>query len=309
MSNKLNLLVHINAYDSTNSSNSPTLNAVKWDRNYQGIDVNNARSMSFSLNSLDSQILHNGVVALTADNTTSYDLSLSPLGSYVLSYNSGTLPGFRTKRAISTDATTTFVITRSANVITYIYNAGTIPSFASVVIGDLVKIDAPFNVGNRGYYTIISKTSTSVSVVNYAGAEETVLLGLDFAQNFKIFSNGPLLSGHSIEITTGFSPVTLGSYIVEIVEDDRIFFSAQNLPLETGKIANVAAYSANKKMIYIESSEPITAFINGNPVKINPIKIGVGLVPGMLLLNGPVYSLSVVNNGVNASNIFYTSVE
>jgi hypothetical protein len=305
MTQKLNILLNLTAYSDATYSNS----SFKTNKSYVGIDCSNAKSDSFQLNPLETKVIHNGIVSLLADNTTTFDLSIAPSGQYVLSYNSGTNPVFRTKRALSADATTSFIVSRNANVTTYTYSVGTAPSFTSVAIGDTLKIDAPFNIGNRGYYVVIAKTSTSVSVVNYSGAPETVVLGSGFAQNFKIYSSGPLYVGNTVNIKTGFSLVTLGSYVAEIIEDDRIYFSAQNLPLETNIQANIDAYSASKTMIYLETSEEITATINGVDVKIKPVVLGSSLVPGVFLLNGQVYSLSVSNNGVAVASVFSSSVE
>lgn len=309
MTQKLNITLNIKAYSDSSASSSPSFSNFNWNKQIQGSECSNAKSESIKLNSLESKSLHNGVVALSADNTTTYDISLAPTGQYMLSFNSGTPPVFRTKRVLSTDATTTFVVSRNANVLTYSHSAGTAPSFSSTIVGDILKIDAPFNVNNRGYFQVIAKSTTSVSVVNYSGAPETVLLNTGFDQNFKAYSAGPLIEGQTFNISSGFSSVTLGSYVSEIVEDDRIFFSAKDLPLESDIQSTITAYSSCKTTIYIESSEKITLTINGNDITVKPTLVGCNLSPGVFLLNGEIYSLSIANNGIIASEIFYASVE
>lgn len=309
MSQKLNLNLNIQAYSDQSASTNSSLTNFRWNRSFMGSDCSNAKSESFQLNPLETKTLHNGLVTLTADNTTSFDLSLSQSGQYVLSYNSGTLPGFRTKRAIGSDATTSFIVSRNANVMTFTYSTGTIPSFASVTIGDVLKLDTPFNVANRGYYNVIAKSSTSVSIINYSGAEEVVVLGSSFNQNFKIFSSGPLSAGQTFKIENGFSLVTIGIYVAEIVEDDRIFFTSVDLPLETNILASVSAYSSCKSFIYIECNENAIVSVNGQNISLKPILVGCDLKPGIFMLNSDIYSLSVSNAGIVNNEVFYCSVE
>jgi hypothetical protein len=309
MTQKLNLNLNIQAYSDSSPSTSSSLTNFKWNRAYVGSDCNNAKSESFLLNPFETKTLHNGVVALAADNTTTFDLYLDILGQYVLSYNSGTKPAFKLNRNIGVDATSVFIVSKNANVLTYTYSSGTSPVFTSVSVGDTLKVGTPFNVNNRGYYQVIAKSVTSVSVINYSGAPETATLDASFAQSFKIYSSGPLHEGQTLNILTGFSLTTLGSYVCEIIEDDRVFFSAKDLPLETNIQSNISAYSSSKKMIYLESDENLVVTANGSDIEIKPILVGVNLVPGVLLLNSSINSLTITNNGIKACNVFYASVE
>jgi hypothetical protein len=308
---KFNILLHLNAYEDASATNLPTLNAFKWHRDFQGFEVAEPKSQAMTLNSLESQVLHDSTVTLLADNTTSYNLALTTSGIYELKHNSGTAPAFRTKRAIGGDATTEITITRNASILTFTVSAGTAPSFTSVQIGDEMKIDAPFNASNKGRgFKVIAKTSNSVSIVNDLGVAEVAVLGADFAQNFKIYSSSPVVSGQTVELKTGFSLVTLGSYDIAYVEDDRIAFDALDLPIESNVIASISVYSNNKKMIYIESNQLLTITINDTAsFDVKPQVLSNKVVPGMFLLNSIVYKLEISNKSINQAKVYYASVE
>ena len=309
MTQKLNIILNLKAYSNSNQFNSPSQNIFNINKSIQGSDCNNSRSEVIQLNPSETKTLHNGIITLSSNITTTYDLSLDLLGNYILSHNSGTAPAFKTKRSLGSDATTEITVSRNANVVTFTNTAGTALSTSSIVIGDTIRVGTPFNVSNQGYFQVLAKTSTSISVVNYSGVGEAVTLGSNFSQNFKVYSSGPLTEGKTFNIKTGFSLVTQGSYIAETVEDDRIIFSSLNLPLETNVQATIEAYSSTKTMIYLESDEEVTATVNGNDIKIKPIKTGCNISPGVLLLSSEVNSLSITNNGINIANVTCISVE
>jgi hypothetical protein len=116
----LNFLVFLNSYSDINSSNNPSLNNFKWDREINGLSVQNPQSLAFSLAPGETRTMFNGTRTLLQDNTTAYSLSSVALTSntYQLSAVSGTLPNFRTPRATGADATTQLTATQNGPLIT-----------------------------------------------------------------------------------------------------------------------------------------------------------------------------------------------
>ena len=72
----MNLLVHINAYDDETSTNSPTRNNVKWNREMNGIDISEPESRSLKLGAGQSLSLFSGTISTSDDATTTWDIAL-----------------------------------------------------------------------------------------------------------------------------------------------------------------------------------------------------------------------------------------
>jgi len=317
----LKTLIFLQGYEgspsSSCSSNSPSKNFFKWTRENQS-SISQALSETFQIAPGTSQTLFSGTVSLTQDGTTQYSLALAPFQSstYQLTNTGGLAPQFRTYRDIGLDATTQVMTSINGPILTYTFTGGTLPSLTSVQPGDNVLIGSDFNILNQGatgIWQIISKTSNSFSVVNPTGyVEGPITLGSGFANQIRIFSADGVQIGDTLVISSGFSPVSWGSYQITLVTDYYLQFSfTGSLPSETGINTEVAVYSVAKTMVYMESDQNLTLTLNGGSPgpTIVPIVSNGSVFPGMFLLNGSVYSLSVTNNSINVANVTLLSAE
>jgi hypothetical protein len=201
--------------------------------------------------------------------------------------------------------------------LTYTFTGGTLPNLSSVQPGDDVLIGTVFNQLNQGVWQVISKTTTSISVVNQSGyVQGPITLGSSYATQLRIFSSGNVQVGDTLVISSGFSPVTLGSYIVTQVTDNYIQFSyTGSLPTEGPITTEVGVYSVAKSTIYLETDQNLELLINGalsGPVvtpMVSPTTKTNIVFPGLFLLNSTVWSLSVTNNSITPANVTLLSAE
>jgi hypothetical protein len=142
--------------------------------------------------------------------------------------------------------------------------------------------------------------------------EGPITLGSSFANQVRIFSSAGVQIGDTLVISSGFSPVSWNSYVITLVTDSYLQFSyAGSLPTETGIVTEVAVYSTAKSMIYMESDQSLTVLINDSvtgPIILPTVTVGQ-IFPGLFLLNGNVYSLSVTNNSLNTATVTLLSSE
>ena len=58
--------------------------------------------------------------------------------------------------------------------------------------------------------------------------------------------------------------------------------------------------------IYLEADQQVSViYNNGTPFALNPFEINGSVFPGVYFCNGPVYSLSIVNQGNAVANVFF----
>jgi hypothetical protein len=312
-----NFLVFLNAYEDANSSNQPSLSNFRWDREVNGLAVNNAQSLAFLLAPGETKTLFNGSRTLGQDGSTQYSISLKPLSTntYVLTNVGGTAPDFRTPRAPGADATTQITATINGPLVTFASTGGTALNLISggAVVGDYVRLGDLFNQSNQGEQKIIALTATSFTVANELGvAEGPITLGAGFASQLQIYSAAGVQVGDTLVISGGFSSVTQGAYKISAVGAEFLeFFSADILPAE-GPITTqaIAAYSAAKKFVYLESDGHISLSINGSAAgEIEPLISLSSTQPGIFVRTSTQYSMSVTNIGTDTAALFLATVE
>lgn len=313
----LNFLVFLNAYSDANSSNAPSLSNFKWNREVNGLSVNNPQSLEFSLAPGETKSLFSGIRTLAQDGSTQYSIALKALTSntYVLSNTGGTAPNFRTPRAPGADSTTQITVTLNGPLVTFASTGGSPLSLISggVVVGDYVRLGNLFNVANQGERKILSLTATSFTVENELGiAEGPITLGAGFAAQLQIYSALGVQVGDTLNITGGFSLVTQGSYKITAVGAEFVeFFSADALPAE-GPITtqSIAAYFAAKQLVYLEADQHCAISLNGvSGNEIKPFVVNNSTIPGVFMRTSTIYSMSVTNNGTDPASLFLASVE
>jgi hypothetical protein len=317
---KMNLLIHLNAYRDTTDTNNPALNHVKWNRDLQALSVSEPTSKCVDLPSGQSLSLFSGTVSTSADGTTTWDIALAPNSStkYRISHNGGTAPAFRTSRNEGHDATTQVTITKNAKLLTFTSTGGTAFDLitGSVQVGDEVRVGAAFNSANQGKYKILSFTATSFTVENEIGqAEGPITLGASFATEINIFSQDGVQVGDKVDILSGFSSVTFGTYdIVDVSHDYIEIYSGESLPTEAGVSNSPDAfliYRDAKQFLFIESDKKLDIKINGSTItnEIIPMTAGTAKKPGFFMSSASIKSAEIINKDQSTATVFYVTAE
>lgn len=317
---KLNLLVHLNAYQDQNPSNNPSMNNYKWNRDIQGIDIDEPESKSLSLPAGQSVTIFSGSVSNSADNTTTWDIALKSgtSNTYKISKSSGTSPAFRTQRSSAADATTQITVTKNATLVTLTSTGGTLLDLivGGVAVGDEVRIGTLFNTANRGKFKILARTATSLTIENNSGvAEGPITLGAGFAEQLDIFSSSGVQVSDKVDLVAGFSSVSFGSYDITDVSPDYIeIYSSKALPSESA-ISNspsaLIVYRSAKSFVYIESNKKLEVKIDGSatPNSLEPMNAGTTLKPGIFMSSATIKSLEITNKSQDIAEIFYVTAE
>jgi hypothetical protein len=319
MSDKMNLLVHLNVYADATDTNNPSMNYVKWTQDAQGIDITEPESKGIKLQAGQSIDLFSGTVTTSADGTTTYDIALKAgtTNTYKLSHSGGTNPVFRTARVEGSDATTEVTVTKNAKLLTFTSTGGTVFDLVtgSVAIGDEVRLGDTFNASNRGKFKILAFTATSFTIENEIGiAEGPITLGASFATEVNIFSADGVQIGDKIDIVDGFSSVTHGTYEITDVSHDYIeIYSVDSLPSEAGISNSPAAfliYRDAKQFIYIESDKKLEISLDGSvTTQIESFQVGTAQKPGVFMIKASIKSATLENKSSDTATIFYMTAE
>ena len=317
---KLNLLVHLNAYDDETATNTPTRNNVKWNRELQGIDISEPESKSLRLPAGQTLELFSGTVSTSDDVTTTFDLALKAgtSNTYRLSHNAGTAPAFKTARTHGGAADTTASVTKNGKLLTFTSDGGT--AFALIaggaIVGDEVRIAGDFNAVNQGKFKILALTATSFTIENELGqAEGPITLGADFVNVVNIYSVDGVQIADKVDILAGLSSVSFGTYEITDVSHDYIeFYSSDSLPAESGVVNTtpiMAIYRDAKQFIYLETDQKLDIKINGSatPNQVEPFSIGTTKGPGIFMSGASLKSVEITNQTQNTANIFYVVAE
>ena len=311
---KMNLLAHLNIYEDANPTNNPTMNNVKWTLDQQGLELNEPESKSLILQAGESLSLFSGLVNISDDVTTTYDIALKTgtSNTYKISHNSGTAPNFRTARVTGADNTTEVTVTKNGPVLTFTSTGGTLFSLLAggCQVGDEVRISGGFNSANQGKFKILALTATKFQVENDAGQAEGPIT-LANVSDIQIFSAAGVQVGDKVSLESGFSSLTLGTYEITDVNPDYIeIYSIRSLPEETNILTQLKIYNNSKQFIYIESDKKVSISLDGNTIgNIEQLKAGTSLKKGVFMKSGEVYEASITNVSSDAAKIFYAIAE
>ena len=310
-------------YDDPTATSNPQFRYVDWRRQISNWSVNNPLNKQVVIPPGTSQVIFNGSRITTIDNTTTFSISLNPISSttYRISYTSGTVPGFRTDRGLNLtgDTVTLAVNNNSTLTVTVVTN-----NFSSVLIGDQIwipgvatgdaSLNSPFNPLNVGLWTVIAKASggtpktitlTRLSGTAFSGTSETQ--SPTSAAQFVAFSSAGVQIGDTLNISSGFSPVTQsnGGYNVSNVTSTFVEFKTSlNLPLETGiqpGATGLVFYTVNKNFLKIETDQPaalrFNAQVGGGDTNcsVQPRVVGDPNSVSVFTKTGPCYALEIQN--------------
>ena len=312
----MNLLTHLSIYEDKNPTNNPTMNNVKWTLDEQGVDLNEPESKSVKLQAGQTLELFSGLISISDDGTTTYDIALKAgtSNTYKISHNGGTAPDFRAARATGADATTEVTVTKNGPLLTFASTGGTALDLivGGAQVGDEVRIGEGFNEANQGKYKLLAVTATSFQVENEAGqAEGPIVLGTSFAEVLQIFSADGVQIGDKVELGSGFSSVTLGTYEITDVNPDYIeIYSIKSLPEETAVNTQLKIYNNSKQFIYVEADKTLSINIDGVKVgEISQLRAGTELKKGLFMKSGEAYQASITNESSDEASVFYVTAE
>lgn len=310
---KFNFLVYLNNYSDQNPSNNASLNNFKWTRNIEGIQNEESSAESFNLAPLESKVLFSGTRILPQDNTTTFNLTLKPFTQniYRLNILSGPQDYFRTPRNLFVDDTTEVQLIKNGSVITISSIDGANMDTTDVIVGDSLRLGSLFSPVNQGEHRIISKTPNSISIINNLGANESVVLGLDYDEQLEIYSSSGIQIGDKLYINNGFSLASFGTYTIKDVSSNYLeFYSTSPLLEESSVPANITIYSESKQFVYLENTTKLALKINGNEViDLEPFSACNASRPGVFMIRSTIFSLEVENKDLNDSKLFLITVK
>ena len=192
----------------------------------------------------------------------------------------------------------------------------------NVQVGDQLKIEigSGFNPANCGRFTILSKTSTSVTVQNLSATPESVSV-VD-STKFYIYSTGgssnQVQINDKVIISAGFSAATQGTYDISEVTPNwfEIAVAAPNgLPIETSIIPGVSGivfYSAAKIFVMVAAQQKCSVRNNSDVsdnTLIEPIEVNNPEKPGIYIKQGTTYSLVINNLSLEPLSVVVSSAE
>jgi hypothetical protein len=237
------------------------------------------------------------------DETTTFRLAWSGVGTH---------PGFRTGRSIGLDATSEVRIQVLSTLMARIdTSAGTALSTGSVAIGDTLLIErstdtytSPFALANQGIPVIVQGKGTGyVDVVhNNAFVDEEVLLGADYSNAIRIFSQAPVAIGDVVELGGSFNFGNRGIFPIVQVRDDYIEYSVESGVAEsvaTVSTGDLICYDKYVNFISLKASGSAIMYVDDNPVTIHPIDASGAL----LMLSLRATKLEVTNNDTSSVTI------
>lgn len=313
-------------YNDTVAGNNPFIRVFDLAYDILATTANEPKAEDILIPASSSLTIFNGVRTTAIDGTTAFDVTkpYPTLNTYRFTRSAGTQPVFRTNRNIAVDDTTQFTISVNGPVITLTSSGGTAPDFSSVVVGDILRIDASAGVSanNQGRFTIIAKTTSSISIKNTSGVGETVTLNNTASNSFLIYSNGS--SGNQVQISdkvilsAGFSQASWGTYSVTEVTPfwfEVSIASTGGIPLETGITPDATGmifYSSAKQALLIASQDRCSVRVNGDSsdnTLLEPQEIDNPKRPALYFKHGTVYSLVINNLSLQPLKVIVASVE
>lgn len=320
----LNLQINTLAYKDARPSNNPSIRAFDYSFKLLGLTVERARSEDFIIAPGETRTIFDGTRTTSMDNTTAFDVSqLDPsVNTYRFSHSGGTAPAFRTDRVPAIDNTSTFGVTVNGPLMTITNTGGTALDTSNVQVGDQLKIEngAGFNPANSGRFTVLAKTSNSLTVQNLNAAAESVTIA-DFTK-FMVYSAGgssnQVQISDKVVISAGFSPASQGTYDITEVTPGyfEISVAAPNgLPLETGIASGTAGmvfYSSAKRFLMIAAQQKCSVRNNADTsdnTVIEPVEVNNPEKPGIYLKQGTTYSLVVKNLSLEPMDLTVASAE
>jgi hypothetical protein len=321
----LNLQVNGISFLDQKLSNNPSIRAFDLSFKLLGQQVTSPKSESFSLAPDEVKVIFSGTRTTLIDNTTAFTVTkpFPTENTYRFTNSAGTAPVLRTDRNPSVDNTTQFAVTVNGPLMTLTNTSGTSLVTTSIVIGDILNLGANsgFNPANKGRFTIIAKTSNSITVQNLNATAESATIST--ASDFMVYSNGGGTSnqiqiGDKVALTGGFSQATQDTYVIVDVTPsyfDVNIASPNGIPLESNIIpttSGIVFYNASKKFIMVAAQERCSIRLNSDTsdnTVVEPSEVNNPERPGLFIKQGPSYSMSIKNLSLETLNLIVATAE
>lgn len=315
------------AYDDLAINSNPTRTPINWSKTITKIPVDNPSTIKHTIAALDSKTLFDGTRSTSIDGTTAFSLALNSQDPTVYRFTNtaGTAPAFRTDRGLTLSG---IVLTLTAlNNLSLTILAGSGTPFSAVQVGDIVFIPGistgdgagPFDELNVGFWTVIAKTSTQLTVTR---ATNTVFSGISESvtpsSNTQLiaFSAAGVQVGDMVDISSGFSVSNQGTFEILSVTPSWIeVFSTLPLGGETGIIPTASGmkfYSSAKQFLHIDADQNCVIQLNGDTGdynRLSPFIPGDSNNSAFLTKVGPTWKCIVVNKSATILNITELSAE
>lgn len=316
------------AYGDLGATSNPLKKYFDWsvDRTYS---VRNPKSEPFTVAPGETLSLFSGTRSTSINNSTEFDLTLSPLESDLYRFTwsgAGANPALRTARVLTLGGST---VQMTANANATVSMAGLAGDFTNVVVGDVVFIPdtttgdaaSPFDVLNVGYWTVLAKNGDASQIelgrptgTSFTGKTEAVSVAVD--AEVLAYSAAGVQVGDKVTLSAGFSSPVLGTYSItsvtpewfEVTTTKALPVAATAVPTTSG----IQFYSAAKRYVRFEVDQATTVRLNGDTgssVVVEPFIAGDPQNTGILEKVGPVWSATVVNQSTEQLNLLLTSAE
>lgn len=300
------------AFSDLADSNNPIRRHFDWTRNSKRT-VSNARAQQESIEAAGTKTVFDGTRSTSLDNTTAFTSAQSSLSSdrYRFTWSGGTDPVLRTARTLTLNTKILTVVVNSNQTATFSINSGT---FGAIAAGDTLYLpsvatgdsSSPIDVSNTGFWTVIAvQSSTSIQVERRNGDDFLAVAGsytLSADSQFQAFASTGVQVGDTVVIGAGFAANSQRTYVVaEVTATWFEVVSSRAIAAETGitpGTSGLAFYTNAKSFVRVEADQEVTVRINGdsgNTLRISPVQAGDPEQVGWFELNGPVWSLVLVN--------------
>lgn len=293
------------------STTDPKVRDTDIDRSQTGLMISRPKADSVDLEPGESETILATTRALTQDTSTQYALGRAQAALDVvrLTYTgTGTLPGFRTQRALATDGTTTVSFSRIApNTVRITATAGTPITTTAVQIGDFIKFErttdtftSAFNAANAGkVWQIQNVGSGFIDFLDngQASLDQAVVLGASFAQQFLVMTAGPVRIGDTVTLGAGLNLGNQGSFLISDVSPGYLeFTNAYEVDQTFTQSANVNVYDRLTALVLMRAFGPFSVQVN-DQVTAAPVTV-IGQ-EALYLASLAAYKIVVSNIGQN----------
>jgi len=328
MANNVILNVNSNAcaYGDTTVNSNPKRRFFDWQRNYNGIMVQNPKSEQYTVPARQMINLFNGTRATTVGANTAFDLDFLSDSRYRFTYVSGQNPGLATDVGLSFTSVT-FIVTVNANsTLTIVAQGGATP-FTGVASGHTLYIYGvndgvvgAFNGQNAGEWKVLSSATGNTLVLSrfsgttFDGVSETVTCSA--TNNMMAYLLSVVQVGDKVSIDAGFQIDAQRSYSVAAVTPKWFeVVSTEPLVDETAVVpgtSGLSFYSQMKRFVRLETDQEAKVYFNGSVDEHQIVSPWVAADPeqtGWLERCGPVWNATVYNRSLTPMTVTLFSVE
>lgn len=313
--------------DPTNAGNDPQKRNVDW-KSSISVPAKNVAGVPYTVDPGATLSLFSGNRTISADGTTQWTLTLSPLAAnrYRFTSTSGTAPVLRTDRALALNTQTVIVTVQVNQTATFAANAA---AFSAVQVGDTLFIPGvttgdtagPFNPLNEGYWTVLSVAGDGSNVqvtrgtgVTFQAFGQSVVITLN--AQVQAFSGTNVQIGDGVVISAGFPTAVLGHYTVVAVAP-KWFEVLSTAPLPVSSVAvpgatGILFYQRAKRYVEIWADQECYVQVNGDSGssnKISPWQQGDITQAGCYIKAGLTFQATIVNASTSPLNIQFISAE